>query len=103
MSLRFRLSLLITLLFIAVLCAGSIYAIVNARQTITEEIQSAALLTSNMLAASISALQSSGDPGLYDELLSELGKLETTRHLQIIISLDLGIGSARPFAADPAP
>ena len=97
MSLRFRLSLLITLLFIAVLCAGSLYAIINARKTITEEIQSAALLTSNMLAASISALQSSEDPGLYDELLSELGKLETTRHLQIIISLDLGIGSASPL------
>ena len=97
MSLRFRLSLLITLLFIAVLCAGSLYAIINARKTITEEIQSAALLTSNMLAASISAIRSSGDPGLYDELLAELGKLETTRHLQIIISLDHGIGSARPL------
>ena len=97
MSLRFRLSLLITLLFIAVLCAGSLYAIINARKTITEEIQSAALLTSNMLAASISAIRSSGDPGQYDELLAELGKLETTRHLQIIISLDHGIGSARPL------
>ena len=97
MSLRFRLSLLITLLFIAVLCAGSLYAIINARKTITEEIQSAALLTSNMLAASISAIRSSGDPGLYDELLAELGKLETTRHLQIIISLDHGIGSAHPL------
>ena len=30
-------------------------------------------------------------------MLAELGKLETTRHLQIIISLDLGIGSARPL------
>ena len=97
MSLRFRLSLLITLLFIAVLCAGSLYAITNARKTITEEIQSAALLTSNMLAASISAIRSSGDPGLFDDLLAELGKLETTRHLQIIISLDHGIGSARPL------
>ncbi len=97
MSLRFRLSLLITLLFIAVLCAGSLYAITSARKTITEEIQSAALLTSNMLAASISTIRSSGDPGLYDDLLAELGKLETTRHLQIIISLDLGIGSARPL------
>ena len=63
MSLRFRLSLLITLLFIAVLCAGSLYAITSARKTITEEIQSAALLTSNMLAASISTIRSSGDPG----------------------------------------
>lgn len=97
MSLRFRLTLLITLLFIAVLCAGSSYAIISARKTVTEEIQSAALLTSNMLTASISTIQSSDDQGLYDQLLSELSKLETTRHLQILISLDLGVGTARPL------
>ncbi len=95
MSLRVRLALLITLLFIAVLCAGSIYAIINARKTITEEIQSAALLTSNMLAASVSAIQHTGDPGLYDELLSELDRMETTRHLQIIISLDSNTSSVQ--------
>ena len=97
MSLRFRLTLLITLLFIAVLCAGSVYAIISARKTVTEEIQSAALLTSNMLTASISTIQGSGSQGLYDQLLSELSKLETTRHLQILISLDLGVGTARPL------
>lgn len=97
MSLRFRLNLLITLLFIAVLCAGSGYAIISARKTVTEEIQSAALLTSNMLTASISTIQGSGNQGLYDQLLSELSKLETTRHLQILISLDLGVGTARPL------
>ena len=97
MSLRIRLALLITLLFIAVLCAGSIYAINSARKTITEEIQSAALLTSNMIAASVSAIKRSGDPGLYQELLTELGQLETTRHLQIIISLDTDIGNAPPL------
>ena len=97
MSLRFRLTLLITLLFIAVLCAGSSYAIISARKTVTEEIQSAALLTSNMLTASISTIQSSDNQGLYDQLLSELSKLETTRHLQILISLDLGVGTAHPL------
>ena len=101
MSLRFRLALLITLLFIAVLCAGSAYAIFNARKAITEEIQSAALLTSNMITASISTIQSSGNPALYQELLSELGKLETTRHLQIIISSAPGTGSSP--ALQPAP
>jgi len=97
MSLRFRLNLLLTLLFIAVLCAGSSYAIISARKTVTEEIQSAALLTSNMLGASISTIQGSEDQGLYDRLLSELSKLETTRHLQILISLDLGVGTALPL------
>lgn len=97
MSLRFRLNLLLTLLFIAVLCAGSSYAIISARKTVTEEIQSAALLTSNMLSASVSTIQSSGNENLYDQLLSELGKLETTRHLQILISLDLGVGAAPPL------
>ena len=100
MSLRFRLNLLITLLFIAVLCAGSSYAIISARKTVTEEIQSVALLTSNMLTASISTIQSSGNQGLYDQLLSELSKLETTRHLQILISLDLVVGAVRPQQPD---
>lgn len=97
MSLRFRLTLLITLLFIAVLCAGSSYAIISARKTVTEEMQSAALLTSNMLTASISTIQSSGNQGLYDQLLSELAQLEATRRQQILISLDLGVGNARPL------
>ena len=101
MSLRFRLALLITLLFIAVLCAGSAYAIFNARNAITEEIESAALLTSNMIAASISTIQNSGNPELYDELLSELGKLETTRHLQIVISSTPGAGSALTLQPPP--
>lgn len=97
MSLRFRLALLITLLFVAVLCAGSAYAIFNARKTITEEIESAALLTSNMIAASVSAIQNSGDMNLFDELLYELARLETTRHMETIISLDLSAGSAQPL------
>ena len=97
MSLRFRLTLVITLLFIAVLCAGSSYAIISARKTVTEEMQSAALLTSNMLTASISTIQSSGNLGLYDQLLSELAQLEATRRQQILISLDLGVGNAQPL------
>ena len=101
MSLRFRLALLITLLFIAVLCAGSAYAIFNARKTITEEIESAVLLTSNMIAASVSAIQSSGDMNLFDELLHELARLEMTRHMDTIISLDLGAGSAQPLQPVP--
>ena len=101
MSLRIRLALVITLLFIAVLCAGSTYAIFSARKTITEEIQSAAMLTSNMIAASISTIQSSGDLDLFDELLYELGRLEMTRHMETIISLDLGAGSTQPL--QPAP
>lgn len=101
MSLRVRLALLITLLFVAVLCAGSTYAIFSARKAITEEIQSAALLTSNMIAASVSTIQSSGDLDLFDELLFELGRLEMTRHMETIISLDLGAGSTQPL--QPAP
>ena len=101
MSLRIRLALVITLLFIAVLCAGSAYAIFNARKTIMEEIQSAALLTSNMIAASISTIQGSGDLELFDELLYELGRLEMTRHMETIISLDLGAGSSQPLQPVP--
>ena len=101
MSLRVRLALLITLLFVAVLCAGSTYAIFSARKTITEEIQSAAMLTSNMIAASVSTIQGSGDLELFDKLLYELGRLEMTRHMETIISLDLGAGSTQPL--QPAP
>ena len=101
MSLRVRLALLITLLFVAVLCAGSTYAIFNARKTITEEIQSATLLTSNMIAASVSTIQGSGDLDLFDKLLYELGRLEMTRHMETIISLDPGAGSIQPLQPVP--
>ena len=97
MSLRFRLALLITLLFIAVLCAGSTYAIINARKTITKELESTAQLTSGMIAASVSAIRNSDNMKLFDELLYELARLETSRHMETIISLNLGAGSAQPL------
>lgn len=97
MSLRVRLSLLITLLFIAVLSAGSIYAINSARIAVKEEMQSAAQLTSNVLEVSIATIQSSGDLDLRDHLLNELVNLEAARHLRVIINFNSGIGSGLPL------
>ena len=83
--------------FIAVLGAGSIYAISSARKAVKEEMQSAARLTSNMLEVSIATIQGSRDLSLRNQLLNELVNLEATRHLQVIINFNSDIGSALPL------
>ena len=49
MSLRFRLNLLITLLFALILLAGSFYVINNARAAVNEEMQSVSKLTLQLI------------------------------------------------------
>ncbi len=97
MSLRARLNLLIIILFVFVLAAGSIYAINSARKAVKEEVQSVARLTSNLVEISIATIQSSDDPDLHDNLLNELTNLEAIRHQQVIVNFNSNIGSDLPL------
>jgi len=95
MSLRVRLNILITILFVFILIAGSFYAIHSARKTVNQEMHSVARLASNLIQVSVSTIHGAGDINLYGRLLVELEALNQTRHLQVMIN-DRGAPAVPP-------
>jgi len=81
MSLRFRLNLLITCVFLVLLAAGVVLVIQNARNAVSEEMQSTANLALNLLDVSVAGTASDSDTR--SALVERLRELEKTRHLRI--------------------
>ena len=96
MSLRFRLNMLITLLFALILLAGSFYVINNARTAVQDEMRSVARLTSQLIEI---ALLNNADSSNYDiqkNVLEKIANLESTRHLEIELYKTRNAGNAIP-------
>ena len=85
MSLRFRLNILITLLFALILLAGSFYVINNARTAVQEEMQSVAKLTLQLVEIALMSNAGSSTPEIHQEVLEKIANLESTRHLEILM------------------
>lgn len=85
MSLRIRLNILITLLFIIVLIGASSYIISNARRAVSEEIQASARHTLQLIEVLLESVDLSGQTGLQELVLGKLSRLESARHLQISV------------------
>ena len=85
MSLRARLSILITILFLLILIGGSVFIISNARKSIHDEVHSAARFTLQLIEIALSSVGDYGQPSIEGELLSKVSHLESSRHLQIRI------------------
>ncbi len=83
MSLRIRLTLLITLLFILIMIGASIFIITNARKAIFDEVQSTATLTLQLVKIALTSTASSEQAELQDQVLEEIALLEDIRHLHI--------------------
>jgi two-component system, NarL family, sensor histidine kinase UhpB len=81
MSLRFRLNLLITLMFLLILGAGALLVIQHARRAVEDETRSTANLTLNLLEVALS--RSATEPSPLDAILAHLARFEETRHLHI--------------------
>lgn len=81
MSLRFRLNLLITLMFLLVLCAGTMLVIHHARRAVEEETRSTANLTLNLLEVAIASKTPAANT--LDAIFGHLARFEETRHLHI--------------------
>jgi two-component system sensor histidine kinase UhpB len=81
MSLRFRLNLLITLMFLIILGAGAVLVIQHARRAVEEETRSTANLTLNLLEVALSRSTAAMSP--LDAILAHLARFEETRHLHI--------------------
>ncbi len=85
MSLRIRLSILITLLFMVVLVGAGAYIITNARHAVSEEIQSSARYTLQLVEVLLDSVDLSGRRGLQEMILDKLPTLDSARHLQISV------------------
>jgi two-component system sensor histidine kinase UhpB len=85
MSLRVRLNIIITLLFVVVFIGAGSYVISNARRAVNEEIQASAKHTLQLIEVLLDSVDSSGQPGLQELMLQNFSKLESARHLQISV------------------
>ena len=102
MSLRFRLNILITLLFALILVAGSFYVINNARTAVQDEMQSVAKLTLQLVEiALMSNADSSSTPENHQNVLEKIANLESTRHLEIELYKSRNMGNTIPVKIIP--
>lgn len=85
MSLRVRLNLLITLLFIWLFIFSSFYIISNARKTVQHEVETTADLALKLIHIAISSSRLEQNKDEHLALLNNLSKLDQTRHLYIDI------------------
>ncbi len=85
MSLRVRLNLLITLLFISLFICSSFYIIANARNAVQHEVESTAELALQLIQIAFSSAALESDEAKQLQLLQKLSELDETRHLHIDI------------------
>jgi two-component system sensor histidine kinase UhpB len=95
MSLRFRLNLFITLLFLLVLVLGVVLVIHNTRRAVRDELQSTANLTLQLLGETITTLEATGDTRDEQGLIARVTSLENTRHLCVGLYDEQGTPSAQ--------
>lgn len=101
MSLRFRLNMLITLLFALILLAGSFYVINNARTAVQDEMRSVARLTSQLIEIALLNNADSSNHDIQKSFLEKIANLESTRHLEIELYKTRNAGNAIPVKILP--
>ena len=85
MSLRFRLNLFITLLFLLVLISGSFYVISNARKSVKDEVKATASLTLQLINIALTSAEGSNSINL-QRVVEQIASIESIRHLDIDIN-----------------
>ena len=83
MSLRFRLNLLITLMFVLILIAGALLIVHNARRAVAVETNSTARLTLQLMEVALSTVPAEQRREQVRLLLSRLDQVEQPRHSQV--------------------
>ncbi len=101
MSLRFRLNMLITLLFALILLAASFYVINNARTSVKEEMQSVSKLTLQLIEIALMSNSGSSTYEIQQSVLENIANLESTRHLEIELYKTGNTGSRVPVRIIP--
>jgi len=85
MSLRFRLNLLLSVMFVTILVLGIVLVIGNARRAVLEETESTARLALQLLEVAYDSTDSAGVAAVESRLKDQLGEFESARHLQVLL------------------
>ena len=85
MSLRIRLSILITVLFVSVFIGAGVFLIQSARDTVLEDINSSASHTLKLVEALLESVEEIDEPAIQQLVLENLSQMVTGRDLQIDI------------------
>ena len=85
MSLRFRLNLFITILFLLIFAGGSFYVIENARKSVRSEVQSSAHLALQLINIALTSSKGGNSIASQTQVLEQIARLESIRHLDIEI------------------
>ena len=85
MSLRFRLNLFITLLFALILVSGSVYVIHNARESVVREMEASSRLTLHLIQIALISTEGTDQMERERKVVDQIAKLESTRHLHIML------------------
>ena len=85
MSLRVRLNLLITAMFVTILVLGTVLVIVNARRAVLQEIESSAQLALNLIDVPSAEAPLGGQVNELEHLRGRLGALAGARHLEVLL------------------
>ena len=102
MSLRFRLNILITATFVAMLLLGTAVVIYDARRAVSVEIESTAGLAIQLLEIAVAGAEPLQHEELRNHLLQRIGAFDSARHLHMILregDRELSLGSP-PAASD---
>jgi two-component system sensor histidine kinase UhpB len=101
MTLRFRLNLLITLLFVVVFLGAGVYVVNNARRAVREEIQSSAHFALQLVELVLAGAAGDSQREIRSDILGRFSLLESTRHLQIRVLMHGTGGVATPPSPPP--
>jgi len=96
MTLRARLNLLITLLFIAVFIGAGTYVINHARRSVSEEINSTANLAIQLIELILEGVDAANQEELQRYIVAKFSQLKSTRHLQVAVLLRASPDTAIP-------
>jgi two-component system sensor histidine kinase UhpB len=99
MSLRFRLNLLITIMFVMIFVLGSVLVIYSARRAVFEETQSTARLALQLLEVALASAGPDEQSPLRARLRAQMKELQSVRHLRIAL---LEAGREVPLGSDLA-
>ena len=105
MSLRFRINVLITFLFVTILALGAVLVIHNAKRAVLEETQSTARLALQLLEVAYGSSDAGSEP-LRARLRHQMAGLDSARHLHVALIEGDGeqpLADLRPAADSGAP
>jgi two-component system sensor histidine kinase UhpB len=106
MSLRVRLNLLITVMFVTILVLGALLVIHNARGAVAEETQSTARLALQLLEVAYASASPGGQEVLRSRLREQIPEVDSARHLQVALiegDRELPLAVAEPARRGDAP